>query len=218
MSFQISSQRVGDRKKRKLTIDIPDEIAFDCNVDLRINYDLKVIEDQSLLEGHRDLFGELIPPDECVTNAEVKKKSNKKTPRSKKRKQPYEELLFDTPSTRPKRLFIPTPKIIKIMNESYKELCSLMSPKTSQNNVSIVSTNSINVSGVEQILDSPISSIRSETKINKENNENIKKSQRVLEGKLQFFINTLYLPFIIKLILIIYDVKVFVCICNCNGL
>ncbi|CAI6354085.1 unnamed protein product [Macrosiphum euphorbiae] len=108
-------------------------------------------------DGYRDLFGELIPPDECVSNEEAKNKSNKKTP--KKRKQPYDDF-FDTP-IRPKRVFIHTPRF---------QLYQL----------------SLNVSGVQHIQDSPQISINNESKRNNGNNDNDKKSQQVFEGVVVF--------------------------------
>jgi len=120
-------QRVSDRKKRKLAIDDSDEIALDRNLDLFIDSELQVIEDsQTSLKGHRDLFGELIPHDGFVSNAEAKNKSIKKIPVSKKKKQPDEEIMIDSPVIRPKRVFIPTPKFMKLMKEAQTELYSLM--------------------------------------------------------------------------------------------
>ncbi|XP_022180207.1 uncharacterized protein LOC111040580 [Myzus persicae] len=186
MSRQNTSQQVSGRKKRKLLIDGSDEISLDRNVDLCEDFDINVTKDsQTSLEGYRDLFGELIPPDECVSNEEVKNKLIKKTPASKKKKQPYEEILFNTP-TRPKRLFIPTPKIMELMHEASKELYSLMGARLSSSNVSIVSTDNLNVSGIQHLQDSPRTSIKNESKINIEEDDNDQKSQKVLEGVVAF--------------------------------
>jgi len=189
MSRKNASQRVSGCKKRKLYIDDSDEISLSRNLDLYKDKDFKAVNDsQTSLEGHRDLFGELIP-DDCVSNEKVKNKSIKKTPVSKKKKRPYEELLFNTPTIRPKRVFIPTPRLIKCMQEAHKELYSIMNARTSSSNVSIVSTNGLNVSGVQNLQDSPRTSISNDSKTNIENDDNNKKSEKILEGKLKCFIN-----------------------------
>jgi len=188
MSRKNTSKRNGSRKKRKLHNDDSDEISLDRNLDLCIDYGFGVVKDsQTSCEGHIDLFGELIPPDECVTNEEAKNKSNKKTP--KKKKQPYEELV-DTP-IRPKRVFIQTPRFMKMMKEAQKDLYECMA-RMSSNKVSVVSTDSLNVSGVQHLQDSPQININNESKINTENNDKDKKPQQVLEGKLKCFTNIKY--------------------------
>jgi len=177
-------QRVSDRKKRKLAIDDSDEIALDRNLDLFIDSELQVIEDsQTSLKGHRDLFGELIPQDEFVSNAEAKNKSNKKTTVSKKKKQSDEEIMIDSPIIRPKRVFIPTPNFMKIMKEAQTELYSLMGVNKSSSDISVVTSDNLNVSGIQNLEDSPIKSIRNESKTNSKNNYNENESRRVLEGK-----------------------------------
>lgn len=177
-------QRVSDRKKRKLAIDDSDEIALDRNLDLFVDSELQVIEDsQTSLKGHRDLFGELIPQDEFVSNTEAKNKSKKKTTVSKKNKQSDEEIICDSPVIKPKRVFIPTPKFMKLMKEAQTELYSLMGVNKSSSDISVVTNDSLNVSGIQNLEDSPIKSIRNESETNSKNNENDKKS-RVLEGKL----------------------------------
>jgi len=160
-------QRVSDRKKRKLAIDDSDEIALDRNLGLFIDSELQVIEDsQTSLKGHRDLFGELIPQDEFVSNAEAKNKSNKKTTVSKKKKQSDEEIMIDSPIIRPKRVFIPTPNFMKIMKEAQTELYSLMGVNKSSSDISVVTSDNLNVSGIQNLEDSPIKSIRNESKTN----------------------------------------------------
>jgi microcephalin len=177
-------QRVSDRKKRKLAIDDSDEISLTRNLDLFIDSQLKVIEDsQTSLKEHRDLFGELIPQDKFVSNSETKNKSTKKTPVSKKKKQPSEEIIIYSPIIRPKRVFIPTPKFVKIMKEAQTELYSLMGVNKSSSDISIVTTDSLNVSGIQDLQASPIKSTRNESKTNSKNNDNDKESRRVLEGK-----------------------------------
>lgn len=190
-------QRVSDRKKRKLAIDDSDEIALDRNLDLFIDSELKVIEDsQASLKGHRDLFGELIPQDEFVSNAdnkENKNKSVKKTPISRKKKRLNEEDMIDTPVIGPKRVFIPTPKFMKLMKEAQTELYSLMGVNKSSSDVSIVTNDSLNVSGIQNLEDSPIISIVNESKTNSKNFvihthnstklDNDKESRQIFEGK-----------------------------------
>ncbi|CAI6376320.1 unnamed protein product [Macrosiphum euphorbiae] len=174
MSRKNTSQRDSGRKARKPHHDDSDEMSLNSNLDWFADSGSQVPQD----DGYRDLFGELIPPDECVSNEEAKNKSNKKTPR--KRKQPRDDY-FDTP-TRPKRLFIPTKRFMIAMEEAKKELYELMG-KTNSKKVSVVSTDSLNVSGVQHIQDSP------QTSMNNGNNDNDKKSQQVFEGKLKCFIN-----------------------------
>lgn len=183
-------QRVSDRKKRKLAIDDSDEISLNRNLDLFVDSQLKVIEDsQTSLKGHRDLFGELIPDipqDKFINDAEsknTKNKSTKRTPASKKKKQQDEEIRIDSPIIKPKRVFIPTPKFMKLMKEAQTELYSLMGVNKSSSDISVVTTDSLNVSGIQDLQDSPISSKRNESKTNSKNNDNGKESRRVLEGK-----------------------------------
>jgi len=193
MSRKNTSQRVSGRKKRKLHNDHSDETSLDRNEDLCIDSGFRVVKDpQAPLEGHIDLFGELIPPDVCVSNEEAKNKSTKKTPVSKRKKLPYEELLVDTPTIRPKRVYIRSARFMKLMKEAQKELYSIMGVKMDSSKVSVTSTDNLNVSGVQHLQDSPQISISNESKINTENNDNDKKSQQVLEGKLKCFINIKY--------------------------
>jgi len=187
-------QRVSDRKKRKLAIDNSDEIALDRNLDLFIDSELEVIEDsQASLKGHRDLFGELIPQDEFVSNADNidhKNKSVKKTPISRKKKRLNEEDMIDSPVIRPKRVFIPTPKFMKLMKEAQTELYSLMGVNKSSSDVSIVTNDSLNVSGIQNLEDSPIISKVNESRTNSvvhthnsTKPDNDKESRRIFEGK-----------------------------------
>jgi len=183
-------QRVSDRKKRKLAIDDSDEIPLNCNLDLFVDSQLKVIEDsQTSLKGHRDLFGELIPDtpqDKLVSNAQgknTKNKSTKRTPASKKKKQPDDEIRIDSPIIKPKRVFIPTPKFMKLMKEAQTELYSLMGVNKSSSDISVVTNDSLNVSGIQDLQDSPISTKKNGSKTNSKNNDNVKESRRVLEGK-----------------------------------
>jgi len=185
MSSQNKSRRTSSHKKRILDYD-SDEISLDRNLELCIDSAFKK-NSQTSSENHIDLFGEIIPPDVCISNGDAKNKSVKKTPVSKKKKLPYEDTLIDTPVIRPKRVFIPTPRMMQVMMESHKELYSLMN--RSPSNVSIASTDSLNVSGVQHLQDSPITTIRNEPKIKKENNNNDKKSQQVLKGNLTYFID-----------------------------
>jgi len=100
-------------------------------------------------KGHIDLFGEIIPPDVCVSKADAKNKSVKKTPVSRKKKLPYEDILMDTPVIKPKRVFIPTPSMMQVMMEAQKELYALMNRSPSI--ISIASTDSLYVSGVQHL-------------------------------------------------------------------
>ncbi|XP_003244772.1 microcephalin isoform X1 [Acyrthosiphon pisum] len=183
MSRKNTSQRDSGRKKRKLDNDDSDEISLSRNLDLCIDFGFQEAKDsQTSLEGYKDLFGEVIPPDEPVSNEGAKNKLIKKTPRKKKK--PNEEL-FDTP-TRPKRVFICTPRFIRVMEEARKELYECMAGSMRSSKVSVVSTDSLNVSGVQHLQDSPQTSINNESKINAGNNDNDKKSQQVFEGVVAF--------------------------------
>jgi len=175
MSLNNKSQRTSSKRKRTLHYD-SDEVSFDHNLEKSIDSSFRnptYLEDY---KGHIDLFGEIIPPDVC--KPEAKTKLEKKTPVSRKKKQPFENSLIDTPVRKPKRMFILTPRMIKAMMVSQKELYSLInkSPEV----VSITSTDSLNVSNVQKLPESPITTIRNEPKIN---NDNDKKSQQVLKGK-----------------------------------
>jgi len=187
MSSQKKSRRTYSHKKRKLHYD-SDEISLDRNLEVCIDCAFEK-NSQTSSTNQIDLFGEIIPPVVCISNADANKKSvkktSRKTPVSRKKKLPYEDNLIDTPVTRPKRVFIPTPMMMKATTEAQKELYSFTN--SSPSNVSIVSTDSLNVSGVQSLQDSPITTIRNEPNIKKENND--MKSQQVLKGKLTYFID-----------------------------
>ncbi|XP_022160888.1 uncharacterized protein LOC111026995 [Myzus persicae] len=164
MPRQNASPRVSRRNKRKLHIDYLNETSLERDVDLCEDLSIDVTNDsQTSLEGHRDLFGELIP-EECVSDKVVQNKSIRKTPGSKKKKLPHEELLFDTP---------PRPN-------------SLMDASARSSNVSIASTDSLNVSGVERLQDSPVTTGKNESKIHIKEEDNEQKSSKVLEGVIGF--------------------------------
>jgi len=167
-------QRVSDRKNKELAIDESDQ-TYDSSECVLLNPEVEVVEDsQESLKGHRDLFGELIP---YKKNPSPETISGKKKPVSKTKKQPYEELYSNITIKRPTRVFIPTPRIIKIMKEAQTELYSLMGLNKSPSDVSIVSSpnNSLNVSGIENLNNSPTSSP------NNLNNDNHKSP--ILRGK-----------------------------------
>lgn len=183
MSLLNKSQRKSGQKKRKHN----DDESFDHNLELSIDASFRT---QSYLEeprGHIDLFGEIIPPNACSSKTEPKNKSVKKTPVSKKKKLSHEDSLIDTPVRKPKRIFIPTPRMMRVMAESQKELYALMNRNSS--NVSITSTDSLNASGIQHLPESPITPIRNQPKINHAINDDDKKFQ-VLKGKLKYIIST----------------------------
>lgn len=186
-------ERVSDRKKRKLAIDDSDGVPLESDSDSCIasGSQVRVVEDSQLSpKGHRDLFGELIPPSVISRVDEPKAEPSapsKKTPASrKKRRDSIDELLnMDTPVRRPTRVFIPTPRIIKIMKDAQADLYHLMGlNKSSTSDTSVISNESLNVSGVQSLMGSPIrgSPIQLETNSPSINNS-IHESRSVLEGK-----------------------------------
>lgn len=154
-------ERVSDRKKRKLAADDSDP-ASSSDVDAsgaRLDSPVEVIEDsETSLKGYRDLFGELIPDNRGKNDPTPENKSVKKATRSKKKKPPSDGLVIgrtmDNPARTPARVFIPTPRIMKIMKDAQTELYSLMGLNQSSSDVSVRSTDSLNVSGVRDLLDS----------------------------------------------------------------
>lgn len=179
--------RISDRKKRRLAIDDSNEMTTDNgeNSDIAQSSLTEVVEESpSPMKGHRDLFGEFVPHDVYYNNPTPKTNSHKKkTPASRKKKQPIEKNTIDVrPILRPKRVFIPTPKIAKIMKEAQTELYSLMGHSKSLSDISIISNDTsvnLNVSGVDSLIDSPII----KTQNSKTNNKQV---SLVLEGKLVF--------------------------------
>lgn len=176
-------QRLNDRKKRKLAIDESGEISIDDFVTASAatpdSQQINMIEDsQSSLKGHRDLFGEIIPDNKCASEpvskcTRITKKNNTER---KRKKQQCEDFSLDSPINRPTRVFIPTPRIIRIMKEAQTELYSLMGLNNSSNDVSVISTDSLNVSGVQHLQDSPRPTAQKEKKsetnpINNESDE-----------------------------------------------
>ncbi|XP_025420751.1 uncharacterized protein LOC112690864 isoform X2 [Sipha flava] len=166
-------QRVSDRKNRKLAIDdsnkmVPD--AFDTDLYAPIDSQTEVIEDsQSSIKGHRDLFGVLIPDDKWGNNLSPKTKSNKKTSVTKSKKKSLQDTVSSNSFKKPQQIFIPTPKIVELMKEAQTELYNLMGLNKSSSDLSVSSTGSFNVSGV-QLLD----------------NKNEEKSSEVLKGVVAF--------------------------------
>lgn len=152
-------EKLSDRKKRKL--------AIDCS-DVAIMPDSQVVVVEDSQSGYRDLFGELIPLDKCSIKTPPKSKSAKKRPTSRKKKPlPEEPVAAVSPaSARPPRVFIPTPKIMRIMKDAQAELYSLMGLNKSTSDASVVSNDSLNVSGVQDLLDSSITSVPDESKDN----------------------------------------------------
>lgn len=185
MSYQMSFsrhvlERVSDRKKRRLAIDMSDPIL--SNVDetpyTPLDSPVKVVEDsQSSLKGHRDLFGELIPRDNCKSTLLPENKSTKKTLGSKKKKIPYEDITMISPIKRPTRVFIPTPRIMRIMKDAQTELYSLMGLNKSSSEVSVVSNDSLEISGVHNLLNC------SETNESFNENSDTNSEPPILEGK-----------------------------------
>lgn len=168
-------QRISDRKKRKLAIDDLDKISVDPDVDSQI----EMVDDSQLpMPGYRDLFGELIPT--TCTNKPTTDKPVKKKPTSRKKK--HEESFQISPRKKPTSIFIPTPQIIRIMKEAQSELYSLMGLNKSSSDISNVSTDSLNVSGIQQLPISPIPSAQKECKKNFVNKINEELPQ-VLKGK-----------------------------------
>lgn len=185
-------QRVSDRKKRKLAIDDPNKVLeHDFNSSIMPDSQLELVEDsESSLKGHRDLFGELIPNSSYVNNPKTNSNSNKKMSNSKRKKRPQEEFVI-SPIKITNKVFFPSPRIINIMKDAQTELYTLMGLNKSSSDVSIISNNSLNVSGIQSLLDSPNTTpnTRNESNTSMINNENNKDPSRILEGK--FFINFL---------------------------
>lgn len=182
-------QRVSDRKVRKLAIDDSDKITSDHDVNIFTTPDsrVQVVEDSHpSVEGHIDLFGELIPETKSVSEPIPKTKYVRKTPVSKRKKKPPIEPVIVSPIRKPHRTFIPTPRIIKLMKDAQSELYSLMGLNHSSSDVSTVSNDSLNVSGVQSLLESPKSSATKKSDANSTNIENSSKSP-VFKGKLKIF-------------------------------
>lgn len=90
----------------------------------------------------------------------------------------------------PNKLFFPTPKIINIMKEAQLELYTLMGLNKSSSDISVVSNNSLNVSGIQNLVDSP--KPKTQNVINNEEEQN---PFQILKGKC--FINNEILLFIV---------------------
>lgn len=179
-------QRVTDRKVRKLAVDDSDKSASDHDNNIFTTPDsrVEVVEDsQPSVQGHIDLFGELIPETRSVSEPAPKTKCVRKTPVSKRKKKPAKELIMVSPSKKPQRTFVPTPRIIKIMKDAQSELYSLMGLNQSASDISVTSNDSLNVSGVQSLLDSPKSSAK-KPDANATNIDDCKKSP-IFKGKLE---------------------------------
>ncbi|XP_050533488.1 microcephalin-like isoform X2 [Daktulosphaira vitifoliae] len=174
-------QRLSDRKNRKLAIDDSFNLTTVDESDpwILCNSQVDVIEaSESPLKEHRDLFGEVIHYESPL----LKNKTNSSTPGSRKRKQyKWEEVIEESPITRPKRAFIPTPRIVKLMKEAQVELYSVMGHSKSSSDVSIVSEDSLNVSGVQNLSDSP-QAFKNKSEHSKEESQ----SPPILEGVVAF--------------------------------
>lgn len=176
------SQRNSDRKVRKLPIYDSDKTESDRDVAFFTTPCPRVIENisYSSVKGHIELFGELILETRSVSEPIPKTKFAIRTPASKRKKKPAKELVMTSPFKREKRTFIPTPRMIKVMKESLAELYSIMGLNQSASN------DSLNISGVQRLPDSPESSTK-KSDADSTNIENSKKST-ILEGKLKIFL------------------------------
>lgn len=177
-------QRVSDRKKRKLAIDESKKMLSDEYYDVDLGAPIKsqieaIADSQSSMKGHRDLFGVLIPDDKWGCCSTSTTKSNKKTSLTKSKKKSPNNTPLSNSMNKPQQIFIPTPQIVDIMKEAQTELYSLMGLNNSSSEVSVVSTDSLNVSGV-QLLDTSVSNN------NLNNTKNEKKTSEILKGKFVF--------------------------------
>lgn len=186
-------QRISDRKVRKLAVDDSDpDVVHSSGLDSQLDV---VESSQSSLKGYRDLFGEFIPYDAFVssTSKEIPENKSIKKTQELKKKRLCEKIQKTTPKKGPPRMF-PTPKIIKIMQNAQTELYSLMGHNSySTSDDSVESDRDLNVSGIHQLLDSPVSSKR---------DENDKETRAVLKSKFDTYIkiNNLVPDFYIKIL------------------
>lgn len=169
-----TKKSVSDPGKGNPTIVDSNEVQVDHVVDSQND----VEDTQSSLAGYRDLFGELIPTSSTpvANDKSIKKKS------TRKKKQPYEELFKNSSRSKPTHVFFPTPRIIRVLKESQRELYSLMGLNNSSSEISDVSSDSNNVSGVQQLLESPTPSAQKKTRTDLSNNENNKELPLVFTG------------------------------------
>lgn len=191
-------QRVSDRKKRKLAVDDSDKSSSsgrDADSRLPVDPLIDVIDDsQSSLKGHRDLFGQLASAGPCCSeDLPGRRASAEKTRPSKENVPPSAERIIESngSSQRPPRVFIPTPQIIKLMKDAHSELYSLMGLNTSSSDLTVGSNDSLNISGVQDLQDSPVQSSKNRSKTTLLINENYKGSPPIFDGKFSF-INSSY--------------------------
>lgn len=188
-------QRVSDRKKRRLAVDDSDKSSSsgrDADSCLPVDPLVDVIDDsQSSLKGHRDLFGQPAGPC-CSKDLPGRRASAEKTRPSKENVPPSgERIESDGSSRRPSTVFIPTPQIIKLMKDAHSELYSLMGLNTSSSDLTVGSNDSLNISGVQDLQDSPVQSSKNKSKTSLLINENHKGSPPIFDGKFSF-INSSY--------------------------
>lgn len=148
-------QRVSDRKKKtlvKLATDdsmkpfIPD--SYDIDLTAPIDSQLDMMED-SPMEGHRDLFGALIPDDKWGCSSTSQTISNKKTETKSKKKQ-AKDVKSSNSATNPRRNMLP-PNVGQIMREAQLELESSMGINKISSGVPALSTGSRDNSGITQL-------------------------------------------------------------------
>lgn len=94
-------------------------------------------------------------------------------------------LMMETPVRRPTRRFIPTPPIIQIMKDALAYTHELMNRNKNRTiNASTVSNESLNISGVQALLDSPKPGAPNEAETSSPSIDNSNNEPRpVLEGE-----------------------------------
>lgn len=184
---------VSDRKSRKKAVNNSNEITLDQDFNCPTVLDSHVevaTDSHSIVEGHIDSFGKVIPSTEsdskpCLTKS--KTKCVKRTLVSKKEKLPIKEQLMNSPIRKPKKTFTSTPEMSSIMKESQAELYSIMGVNQLAMNTLIITNDSLDINGVKSLLDCSTSIEMSKPESNSTNNEDNIKTP-VFEGNKEIYL------------------------------
>lgn len=186
MSYRTKYTR-NKQKRIKSTAADSNKITLDHDINFSTTPDslVQISKDpRPLVKEHIDFRGELGPLTGSGSKPLTKTKCVKKTLVSNKMKQPSKELVMDRPIKKSQKTN--TPIMMNVMKEAQAESHSPITVNHCSRDISIVTNDSLNISGIQSLLDSSTSSEKQKSNSNSTSNENDDKSL-LFKGKHKFF-------------------------------
>lgn len=208
-SLRNVSRRASDRNISKLAVGDSGDIALDRDVNVSTTPDswMEIVENsRPSAEGHIDIFGEPKSPTESGRKSSTKTKYVRKTPISKKKKQPSKNLVENRSSKKPQKTFTSTPRIIKTMKETLSESYSTVEVNQCSTDTLIVTDNSLNISGIQSLQDSSTLSVLPKSDLNSTKNNDDEKST-IFKGKLEIIFVYLKVWSLFSMLFTIYNLS-----------